>query len=233
MKTDASGYVLKEYGSWSVLVIAWLIGVGVSRSFDWSAFVLLFALGLLINSKQAAVKWLRAPAEYKPLVIFLLHVALAAALLIVLFRDGVLMLLPLLALPAAFLASSKFAGEHALATELLGFMLLSLAAALAKFLLTGGLDVRLYLGTAFFFTAGVFKVKVLLLRKPKDRAFIVLHAALAAYVYHRMHIPLIILLPFIDNLIVAAYPYKVRLKTTGWIEVAKSLIVLALFILYY
>jgi hypothetical protein len=48
-----------------------------------------------------------------------------------------------------------------------------------------------------------------------------------------MHIPVIILLPLVDNLIVSAYPYKVKLQTTGWIEVGKSLIFLSLFIYYY
>jgi hypothetical protein len=37
----------------------------------------------------------------------------------------------------------------------------------------------------------------------------------------------------VDNLIVAAVLYRVKLQTTGWIEVAKSLTVLGLFISYY
>ena len=233
MKKEASGYMLKEYGSWSILIIAWLIGTAVSRSFNWTALPLLFSLALLINSKQAAVKWLRSPSAITPFAVFAGHIVLAAAILLGLFGSGIFMLLPLLVIPAAYLASIKLAGEHSLLTETLGFILLSLAAVLAKFLLTGGLDVRLFLGVAFYFTAGVLKVKVLLLRKTRDRIFIVVHAVCAVYVYHRMHIPIVILLPLLDNLLVAIYPYKVRLKTTGWIEVAKSLAVLALFIRYY
>ena len=72
---------------------------------------------------------------------------------------------------------------------------------LAKYLLTGGLDVRLFLGVALYFTAGVFKVKTLLLRKPKDRVLGALYILFSVYVYHRMHIPLIILLPLVDNLL--------------------------------
>jgi hypothetical protein len=233
MKTELNGYILKEYGSWSILLIAWMIGVAVSRSISWSAFPLLFALGLLINSKQAAVKWLQAPSEVKAFIVFALHLLLAAGILAVLFKSDIVMLLPLLVFPMLFLVSGKLAGEHALLTEVLGFVLLSLAAVLAKYLLTGGLDVRLFLGVAFYFTAGVFKVKVLLLRKMKDRVLIVAHGVLALYVYQRMHIPLLILLPFIDNLIVAVYPYKVRLRTTGWIEVAKGLGVFGLYAIYY
>ena len=224
---------MKEYGSWSVLVIAWMIGVGVSRNFSWTVLPLLLALGLLINSKQAIMKWLRATFDIKPLIVFSLHLLFATAILVVLFKNDITMLLPLLVFPAAFLVSSKLAGEHALLTEVLGFILLSLAAVLAKYLLTNGLDVRLFLGVAFYFTAGVFKIKVMLLRKMKDRILIVMHALLAVCVFRRMYIPLIILLPLIDNLFVAIYPYEVRLKTTGWIEVAKSLVVLGLFVSYY
>jgi len=56
MKTEAKGYFLKEYGSWSVLIIACLIGIGVSHGFTWLVFPLFLALSLLINSKQAFTK---------------------------------------------------------------------------------------------------------------------------------------------------------------------------------
>jgi sensor histidine kinase YesM len=52
-------------------------------------------------------------------------------------------------------------------------------------------------------------------------------------VYRRFHIPVIILLPLLDNLIVAGTLYKVRLQTTGWIEVTKSILFLILFVYYY
>jgi hypothetical protein len=48
-----------------------------------------------------------------------------------------------------------------------------------------------------------------------------------------MNIPVIILLPLADNLIAAATLYKVKLQTVGWMEVAKSLTFLGLFIAYY
>ena len=230
MKTD---YFQKEYGSWSVLVVAWAIGTGVSRNFHWTALLLLVALGLLVNSKTAVTKWLRSTSDVKPLLIFFLHVVFAGILLVLMMKDGVIMLLPLLVFPAAYLLSSKLAGEHALITESIGFILLSLAAVVAKYLLTGVLDVRLLLGVASFFTAGVFKVKALLHRTVKYRVLIIVHVLCALYIYYRMHIPFIILLPLIDNIIVAVSPYRVRLKTAGWIEVAKSLVALALFIRYY
>jgi hypothetical protein len=52
-------------------------------------------------------------------------------------------------------------------------------------------------------------------------------------VYKRFQIPLVILLPLAENVVMAATLYKVRLQTTGWIEVAKSLAFLGLMIAYF
>ncbi|HEX9021261.1 MAG TPA: YwiC-like family protein [Nitrospirota bacterium] len=233
MKPRRQEYLLKEYGSWSVLAASFLLGLGAGGGFAWRAIPLFFALGLLVNSKQALTKWTRRPGDRASLAIFLGHLFIAAILLLSIFGSGILMLLPLLVFPAAYLVAGKIAGEHFILTEVLGFALLSLAAVLAKFLLTGGLDVRLFLGVALYFSAGVFKIKILLLKKTRDRILAVLYLIFTAFVYRRLHIPLIVLLPLIDNLIVAAAPYRVKLRTTGWIEVAKSLAFLGLFLRYY
>ncbi len=233
MKPEAKGYFLKEYGSWSVLVVSFLAGIFVSREFKWAEFPLLLALALLINSKQAYMKWLRGKDDRTPLIVFLGHIIAAAAVLLAIFRSDIVMLLPLLVFPAAYLLSNKLFGEHFLVTELLGFVLLSLAGVLAKYLLTGGLDVRLFLGLAMYFTAGVFKIKSLVLKKTADRVLTVLYAFFAAYVYHRMYIPFVILLPVAENIVAAVTLYKVKLRITGLIELAKSLVFLVLFIVYY
>ncbi len=233
MRGAGTGYFLREYGSWSVLIISYLIGLGVSRAFAWTALPLFLSLCFMINSKQAFTRWMRNRDDFRPLLVFLGQLAIAAAILLLLFRNDVIMLLPLLVFPALYLASNRLMGEHFIVTELLGFVLLSLAAVLAKFLLTGGLDVPLFLGVAFYFTAGVFKVKALLLRKPLYRLLTVLYPLAAVYVYHRMHIPEIILIPLVENVAAVSGLYSVRLQTTGWIEVGKSAVFLLLFIVYY
>ncbi len=233
MRNETKGYILKEYGAWSVLIIAYLIGLGVSRGFTWQTIPVFLALALLINAKQAYMKWTRRPPARKPLVIFLVHIAVAAFILVTVFGSDILMLLPLLIFPAAYLVTNKLAGEHFVLTEALGFILISLAAVLAKFTITGGVDIRLLVAVALYFTAGVFKVKAVLLKKTRDRVVMALYVVFAAYVYHRFHIALIALLPLADNLIVAATLYRVKLQTTGWIEVAKSLLFLALMVLYF
>jgi hypothetical protein len=233
VKTELKSYFLKEYGAWSVLVISYLIGLGVSKTFSWQVIPVFLALGLLINSKQAFVKWNRGKGDTQALLVFLGQLVVAGVILLAVFNSDVVLLLPLLIFPAAYLLMNKLAGEHFIVTELLGFVLISLAAVIAKFTLTGGVDIRLLVAVAFYFMAGVFKVKSLLLKKTSDRFLTVLYLGIAVFAYRRMHIPLILLLPLVDNLIVAAFPYKVKLQTTGWIEVAKSLVFLGLMTAFY
>ncbi len=233
MKNETKGYVLKEYGSWSVLTIAYLIGLLVSRDFKWEAIPVFAALALLINSKQAYMKWVRKPATRRPLSIFLGQIIVAAVILLLVFKSDIPMLLPLLIFPAAYFVANRVAGEHFVLTEVLGFVLISLAAVLAKFLLTGGLDVRLFVAVALYFAAGVFKVKILLLKRTRERIIMVLYVLFSIVMYRGYHMPLIILLPLVDNLIVAVAPYKVKLQTTGWIEVGKSVLFLVLMTKFY
>jgi hypothetical protein len=233
MKPEGTGYILKEYGSWSVLTVAFLIGLGVSRAFPWQAIPLYLSLGLLINSKQAYTKWFRKTEDRTPLGIFLVEVAIAAAILVALFGGSMPQLLPLLVFPAVYLLMNRFAGEHHVLTELLGFALLSLAAVLARFLVVEGVDVRLFVATALYFTAGVFKVKTVLFKKLRDRVLTVLYVLFALYAYGRFHITAIVLMPLVENIVMAFTLYKVRLQTTGWIEVVKSLIFLGLMVFYF
>ena len=233
MKPEGKGYFLKEYGSWSVLIVAYGIGLGVSRAFPWQAVPVLFALALLINSKQAYTKWVRQRTVRRHLLVFLGQLAAAAVILIPVYGRGIPQLLPLLLFPAAYLLLNRFAGEHFVLTELLGFALLSLAAVLAKFLVVEGVDVRLFVATALYFTAGVFKVKSVLLKKTLDRVLTVVYVLFAAYAYRRFQISFIILLPLVENIFMALTLYKVRLQTTGWIEVVKSLLFLALMAAYF
>jgi hypothetical protein len=233
MKPEGKGYILKEYGSWSVLTVAFLIGLGVSRAFPWQALPLFIALGLLINSKQAYTKWTRQPLVRKHLGIFLGQVAAASVMLFAIFAGNLSQVLPLLIVPAAYLLMNRYSGEHHVLTELLGFALLSLAAVLAKFLVVQGVDVRLFVAAALYFTAGVFKVKAILLRKMRYRVLTVLYVLFALYAYKRFNIASFVLLPLAENVVMVVTLYQVRLQTTGWIEVGKSLAFLALMIFYF
>ncbi len=233
MNIEAKNYFLKEYGSWSVLIIAFLTGLVASRSLVWQVIPVFIALALLVNSKPSFTKWTRGKGEKAALFIFLGHIIAATIIFILVFGKGIPQVLPLLVFPIAYIAMNRFAGEHFILTELLGFALISLAAVLAKFTITGGVDVRLFLGVAFYFTAGVFKIKAMLLKKVRDRILTVLYTLLALYVYRRIFIPLFILLPLAENVLAAATLYKVKLKTTGLIELAKSIAFFILMSIFY
>ena len=233
MRPKIKGYFVKEYGAWSVLIIVSLIGVGVSRSFSWNLIPLFLALALLVNSKKALTIWSRRTEDRTSLKVLLGQIVVVSAIMYAVFGDEIFKLLPLLFVPTAYLAMNKVAGEHFILTEVLGFALLSLAAVLVKFLLTDHLDLRLYLGVALYFTANVFKVKTMLQRTMQYRVLTVLYSVFAVFVYQRMRIPIIVLLPLADNVIAAATLYKVKLQTVGWMEVAKSLLFLGLFSYYY
>jgi hypothetical protein len=168
-----------------------------------------------------------------PLAIFLGQIIVAAVILLLVFKSDIPMLLPLLVFPAAYFVANRLAGEHFVLTEVLGFVLISLAAVLAKFLVTGGLDVRLFMAVALYFAAGVFKVKILLQKRTRERVLMVLSVVLSVIIYRAFHLSVIILLPLVDNLVVAVAPYKVKLQTTGWIEVGKSVLFLSLMTAYY
>jgi hypothetical protein len=233
MRPEIKGYFLKEYGAWSVLITVSLIGAGVSRTLSWALIPLFLALGLLINSKQAYTKWIRRADDRKSLAIYLGQVVVAAVMLLAIFSTDIPRLLPLLIFPGAYLLMNKVAGEHFILTEVLGFALISLASVLVKFLLTDSLDMRLFLGVALYFTANVFKVKTMLFKKMQFRVLTTVYVFFAVFVYQLMSIPIIVLLPLTDNIIAAATLYKVKLQTVGWMEVAKSLAFMGLFIWFY
>lgn len=233
MANEMKTYLVKEYGAWSVLTISAFTGLGVSREYSWKVIPVFLALGLLVNSKQAYTTWASRGGNKQAFGIFLAQVVVAAGIFIAIFNTDTLTLLPLLVFPSAYLLMRRFAGEHALLTELLGFLVLSLAAVIMKFLFFGGLDVRLFVAVAFYFMGGVFKVKALLSNTVKDRIVSLLYIVVAVFAYQGMHNPLIVLLPLADNLVSAIIPYKVNLQTTGWIEVAKSMVFLGLMVAFY
>jgi hypothetical protein len=233
MRSEIKGYFLKEYGAWSVLMTVSLIGVGVSRTCSWTLIPLFLALGLLINSKQAYMKWVRRADDKKALAIYLGQIVVAAVLFFAIFNTNIPRLLPLLVFPGAYLLMNKAAGEHFILTEVLGFTLISMAAVLVKFLLTDSLDMRLFLGVALYFTANVFKVKTMLFKNMQSRVLTALSVFFAVFVYQLINIPILVLLPLTDNIIAAAILYKVKLQTVGWMEVAKSLVFMGLFIYYF
>lgn len=217
------------------MTIAYLTGLVAARQIDIKALAGFLALALLINAKQAAVIWMRTDSKARivPAMVFGLHFLCASVLLCPLYNHyGLLQLLPYTAFPAVYLLSLRFLGEHAIATEVLGFILLSLAALVAKAIVGSGLDVNLFVAVAVFFVAGVFRVRIQFKKKFLYRVVMFCYVGAAAGLFYSMGYRILLLLPFIDNLVFAVTLYQVNLQATGWIEMVKGfafLLLLAVF----
>jgi hypothetical protein len=226
-------YLLKEYGSWSVLAFSYLTGLIASKTVDLRALFILLALSLLINTKQSFGKWIRQRELTNHLISFISQAIIATVVLLTLFGKDTLELLPYVVIPLAYTALLIFAGEHLIVTEIAGFATLTLSSLIAKFAVTGALDLRLYIVVALFFIAGVFKVRVQLKKGLLHRVVMVLYICMALSIFSFIDVSLIILIPLIENLIYSLTLYSVKLKVTGWLEVSKGLLFILLMAIFY
>lgn len=231
----AAGYILREYGSWGVLTLAFLTGLAVAGKATWGHLAVYLGVALAMNSKQAFALWARGRRldSLRHAAAFLLQLSASAILLFAVFGTGILKLLPLGLLPVAYLLSFRVLGEHSLITESVGFGLLSLSAVLAGFVAEGSIDYRLFAAVALFFIAGVFKVRVQMRKGIRERCALLGYCAAAGILYLSAAIPLLPLVPLIDNVIFSLKPYRVKLRTTGWVEMAKGFLFLALMAFAY
>ncbi|MCL5236597.1 MAG: hypothetical protein M1353_01940 [Nitrospirae bacterium] len=240
VRTEISKYILKEYGSWGVLVISFLTGFlagfpAAKTSWEWGglkSMLALIALSLFVNSKQAFTWWLRR-ADSKGAGIFMVQVFLASLLLLAVFGNTVLRLLPYVPVPVVYILLLKSAGEHAITTEIAGFATLTLSALIAHCAVSGEVDSRLYIAAAVFFTAGVFKVKVYLRKRALERISMVLYVFFAFAIYYAIKVPAVVLFPLVDNIIFSLTLYNIKLRAAGWIEVLKGIAFLVLLKLNY
>jgi hypothetical protein len=228
-------FLLREYGSWAVMIISYLTGIAVSRSFNAGAAVAFLSAALFINSKQALTIGIRSRGADagRTLAVFLLEIAAASAILILLFQNGIWKFLPYVLVPFAYIAFNLLVGEHAAITEVTGFFLIAMSALLSKYAVTSEIDPRLYIAAGVFFTAAVFKVKAQFKRRLFHRAAMLLYLVFALDVYYFLGLPVVALLPLLDNLLFSATLYKVKLRVAGWIELSKGLAFLALMSSYY
>lgn len=228
-------YLLREYGSWGVMMLAFLAGIAAARSFSPAALGVLAGLSLSINAKQAFTEGMRSRGAGARTAFAVFSCQAAAAALLFWLSLGSLFfpLLPYAAVPLAYVLLLRFRGEHALVTEAAGFVLLSLSALVANAGVTCRVDPRLFLAVAVFFTAGVFKVRIQFRKKRKDRLAMAGYLAGSAAAYLLAGLPLICLAPLADNLVFAARPYQVKLQTTGWLEVAKGMLFVLLVAVFY
>lgn len=228
-------YILKEYGSWSVLIMSYAAGLIMVRHQGAEAIHILplLPLALIMNSKQAFSRWIKNRSIPFPLIIFIAQIVIAAAVLFLIFRTDLFKLFPMLSVPLLYLMLYVFKGEHFVGTEITGFAILTLAAPVAVFTVTGAAGWSSWLTPFLFFTAGVFKVRIFLKKRTVDRIAMVLYVLLSAAVFLSAGIPVILLFPLVENLYFAAFAPKVKLSTVGWTEVLKGITFLALTAVFY
>lgn len=215
------------------MVISYLTGIIVSGKVDFGVIFSFLAISLFMNSKQSLMIWWREGHQKRSLNVFIIQILSASFILIILFNSSTFKLLPYVFIPVIYIFLVLFTGEHKLYTEITGFATLTLSSLIAKFSVTGNIDPRLYIGVAIFFIAGVFKVRVQLRKGIFERSSMMIYIAFAIFTYLLINLPVIVLLPLLDNLIFSITLYRVKLKATGWIEVVKGIAFLLIMGFYY
>jgi hypothetical protein len=145
-------YILKEYGSWGVMLMSFAAGLVAAGRLSAAVVAALFALALFINSKQALTVWMRSPAAGRamPAAVFLAHLALAMVLMMAVAGGSIMKFAPYAVIPLAYILCLILLGEHALLTEVSGFVLLTLSSLIGRFAASGIIDPRLFLAVAVF-----------------------------------------------------------------------------------
>jgi len=226
--------ILREYGSWSVFMISYLLGVLLQGGdvFSQEAFLPFLGLVVLLNSKLYLTLWLRHRVQ-KDLFIFLLHLLTGFLLIYASLGNEILGLLHLSLIPLLYLIFVYKLGEHHILTEIMGFATLTLSVMVASYSINQYIDYRLYLLTFTYFAAGVFKVRVQLRKTLKERLVMILYVTFLAILYPLLKIPILPLLPLLENIVYSVVLYRAKLRFTGWMEVAKSLAFMLLTVGYY
>lgn len=217
------------------MTLSYLTGLIVSGRATPGSVAVFIALSLYINSKQSFVLWLRRREERHSisLAVFMVQILVATMMLLPVLGSGLVLLIPYVLAPLAYLLCLKFLGEHSILTEISGFVLLSLSALVAKMTTTGVIDPALFIAVAVFFTAGVFKVRIQFTKGMLQRVLMVIYIAFALVIYQLIHTPVFVLLPLIDNLVFSITLYRAKLSVIGWLEVLKGFVFLVLMALSY
>lgn len=233
--------VVKEWGSWAVLSCSCLAGLvaGLKQPLnpgtDIAAVTALTIAGLvfLINSKNPLASVLRSKGKKEHVLWFLFFALTGLALLTPFLMEGIKVFAVFSLLVVSYIILLSRGKEHYLITELNGFALLTLCAPAVYFAVTGELSLRLYAAVTIFFAAGVFKVRLRIRKTLFFRWAMILYCAAASLTFFLLNIPVLLLLPFLENISTAVLLREEKLRTTGNIELAKSIVFVVLVGLFW
>jgi len=236
--------VVKEHGSWVVFAFASVAGsaIGIKASpehleegFFFVPLMTIIGLSFFINSKAALASALRSKTGRKAYLCWFAFFSLSGALFLIPFlhNSGLKTFIVFLPLVLSYLILLSLSMEHNLFVELIGFAIIILAAPIIYFIITGEISYRLYFVVLLFFAAGVLKVRMKIRKNLAYRLLMFLYCAVVLSVYLLLRVPVVILLPFIENMVSAIRVRDEKLKKIGNIELVKGLIFTFLLIFFW
>jgi hypothetical protein len=235
--------VVKEWGSWAVFVSSVLAALvagfltypwETGRNFASVTALTVIGLAFLINSKNPLSAALRTRENKKEHVVWFLFFSVSGLALLIPFLLGGIRSFAIFSVLVLSYGMLLYRGkEHSIFTEYNGFALLTQAAPIIYFTVTGVLSLKLYAAVLLFFGAGVFKVRVRTRKTVKSRWIMAIYCAVAVILYSLMNISIIILLPFIENLISVIFMREEKLRLTGYTEMIKGIIFIVLVGLFW
>ena len=228
---------VKEWGSWAVFSSSCLAGLITGLNTkpwlagrDFAKVTVLTVIGLvfLINSKNPLASALRSRGK-KRHVRWFLFFAVTGFVFMTPFLIEAMKAFQIFALLAVtYVVLLSFGKEHHLAAELNGFALLTIAAPVVYFAVTGEMSWKLYIAVTVFFSAGVFKVRLRLRKTPLFRLVMILYCLTSAVLFYYINISLLILVPLLENIATALWLREEKLSTTGYTELAKGILFIVL-----
>jgi hypothetical protein len=229
--------VVREWGSWVVFSTSCLAGLvtglqtrpwEAGRQFSTLTALTILGMTFLINAKNPLASAIRSKGKKEHVLWLLFFMVTGLVLLTPFIAGGLKTFAVFTVLVASYCILLSYGKEHHIIAELNGFALLTVAAPAVYFAVTGEMSWKLYLAVTLFFSAGVFKVRLRLRKTLFYRALMILYCALASVVFFLLNVPVIILMPLIENVITAIWLREEKLRTTGNIELAKSVVFLIL-----
>jgi len=226
--------IVKEWGSWAVSGASCLAAVitgSLKRSteteqgFIFTTVLTILGLVMLINSKNPLAALLRSKDSKKEHMIWFLVFSMTGLVFLTPFLiDGIGKFAVFALLAFSYVILLVNGKEHHILSELNGFALLTLSAPIVYFVITGEVSLKLYAVIFVYFAAGVFKVRVRIRKTLFYRCLMAIYCVAAITIYYFLDVPVIVLLPLIENIWTVLMMREEKLKTTGYIELTKSVV---------
>jgi hypothetical protein len=235
--------IVKEWGSWAVFIFSWLVALitGLStrpwetgREFSGTMVLTILGLTFLINAKNPLTSTLRTKGRKREHILWFLFFSVVGITLLSPFLiKGIKIFSIFSLLVVSYVVLLSAGKEHTLLTELNGFALLTLSAPIVYYVITGEVSYKLYIAVFVFFAAGVFKVRAKIRKSPFFKWIMVLYCGTAAAIYYVLSIPIILLLPLLENIVSVILMREEKLKTTGNTELIKGVLFVILVIFFW